>query len=220
MGQTWGPSSCSFVPRVQGCWRPLTDVELSHGCSWMRLLVLSAHVTPAWWQLWPCEGQIGKTRGSKKRHAIALLCIDSRHALPPCAGREVHDNAQQSSPHPKTSSTFSSQPAQAPSPGCRSQRLLGGCPRQSHLLGTTSLLLTGSQRAGTGAIGLMSLGHNRVLQGKQKEMENKYSIMMIVSGDQGNNCSEQSPLGKGRVSEQSWVAFMHSVIIKRPGHCR
>ena len=76
----------------------------------------------------------------------------------------------------------------------------------SHLLGTTSLLLVGCQCAGTGIIGLLTLGRNHVLQGEQKKIENKYSIIMIVSGDRGNNRSKQSLLwGKKRVSEQSWL---------------
>lgn len=68
----------------------------------------------------------------------------------------------------------------------------------TRLLGTTSLLLVGSRCAGTGIIGLLTPGHNHVLQGKQKKIENKYSIITIASGDRGNNWSNRSlPWGRG-----------------------
>lgn len=58
-----------------------------------------------------------------------------------------------------------------------------------------SLLLVGSQCAGTGIIGLLTLGRDCILQEKQK-IGNKYSVLMIGYGDRGHHHSKQSPLGK------------------------
>ena len=74
-GRERGASSCGFVLRVQGCWRPVNDAELCRGCSRMRLLVLSAHVVPALWQLRHCKGRVGKNRGLTSD--APLLCSAS-----------------------------------------------------------------------------------------------------------------------------------------------
>ena len=72
-----------------GMQRPVNDMAV--GCPQMHLLVLSAHVTPALWQLCRCKGYIGKNRRLKSD--TPSLCINSFQALPPCAGREVQENA-------------------------------------------------------------------------------------------------------------------------------
>lgn len=83
-----------------------------------------------------------------------------------------------------------------------------------------SLLLMGSQCVGTGIIGLLTLGHDCVLQEKQKKIGNKYSVLMIGYGDRGHHHSKQRLLwGKMRVAELSWVVPTCCVLSEILGKC-
>lgn len=133
----------------------MNDMEV--GCSRMHLLMLSAHVTPALWQLYHCKRYIGKTRGLKS--AIPSLCINSFHGLPPtyrqgsaekCFDLLFSRVVPTPKPAPCSPPSQPSPPRLAAGASTSSRAFLVGW---SHLLGTTSLLLVGSQCAGTGIIG-------------------------------------------------------------------
>lgn len=177
-------------------------MELSRGCSRMHLLMAVSSCHTCIVAALPLQRVYRRKQGSKKQCTIAL------HQLFPCSspmcrqgstGKRFDLLLNSAAPTPKPAPHSPPSQPGLRRPGCRSQPSSGACPVSwSHLLGTTSLLLMGSQCAGTGIIGLLTLGHNHVLQSKQKKIENKYSIIMIVSGDRGNNHSKRSLLwGRG-----------------------
>lgn len=153
----------------------------------------------------------------RKKQRSTKQCIIALHQLFSCSSPTCRQGSSgkyfdlllnRAAPTPKTAPRLPSSQTSISRSSAGPSSSSGAFPISwNHLLGTTSLLLMKSPCA------LLSLGNNHVLQRKQKKIKNKSPILMINSGDRGNNHSKWR-LFWGR------EGFLSKAGCFLPGHCR